>query len=871
MKLKFAKAALMLVMLFAGTSLFSQQLIQEVRSTSVQLLDDGKGVASATVEIKYNVWADMKNSQVLVFITYSNIRINPDAGYYYQGKLYRSEVPGLKELLSKIKPELPRVNFELYYGAAKQVSFTREIMSHNDLSMLTGDNPHKLTVSKDMLEHPDWRLVGTSMVTFSNLDWWEIEARIEKYESDRKEEDSYRDMIRDADAFMNTKEYEKALAKYGDASRSRLADNYPKEQMARIRELVKKNESEKNFKNIMDAGWQAERNKDYNKALAQYELAASMGVDDDKASRYANNVKSRMEDLKKAQQEELEKKQKEQDEKDREALDKIKRDKEIADKAIQDNQLEIERKNEEEAAALKKKMDDEQQQKLDQDRRDMEAKEAEARRKADQEAREKKEKKEAEKKKFDDGLIARYEQDMQFDPVKFYELTAKADSFYNAGFAIHPYEALELKAAWWDNNYYMTDFREDLNEPRRREAWQQSQQLLQQVRMQFEIAKYTYMEAIKYTDRDSYEHHYLLGRIKSMDLFVAMQETSLEASKEQEEMRQKNFEEGRIYAKLNRLNDNRLRSEIAYQYMVSDYLYPRVGTKVEGSENALEKRADFERRLNEADQQLAQDNLVTGVTSQIALNAITDDSKQAQEMGNHSMGLNLFVSTGYASFPVISNMTVKDGYIPESRTGTLVVAPFQGGFDWWIHRSKNFDIALTGDATVGVLPIRGYQNFFLGTGASFKFNVGIRAVKLALEADWEHRQGSYQYDQDVALADPNNPWQVPTEQVYTADISYNVRKVGAGLHFSFAKYQQDGYLRLMYYAEQPSFYQGFDWKQPVWSGAAELVFRGGITLRFAYSKNYPMAGATAYMMRSYTDRDYWRFSFGKTWTIGKTK
>jgi hypothetical protein len=123
----------------------------------------------------------------------------------------------------------------------------------------------------------------------------------------------------------------------------------------------------------------------------------------------------------------------------------------------------------------------------------------------------------------------------------------------------------------------------------------------------------------------------------------------------------------------------------------------------------------------------------------------------------------------------------------------------------------------------------------------------------------------------VALSDPNNPWQVPTEQVYTADISYNVRKLGAGLHISFAKDKRDGYLRLMYYAEQPSFYQGFNWMKPVWSGLGEVVFRGGVTLRFAYSKNYPMAGDAQYMMRTYTDRDYWRFSFGKTWTIGKTK
>ena len=105
----------------------------------------------------------------------------------------------------------------------------------------------------------------------------------------------------------------------------------------------------------------------------------------------------------------------------------------------------------------------------------------------------------------------------------------------------------------------------------------------------------------------------------------------------------------------------------------------------------------------------------------------------------------------------------------------------------------------------------------------------------------------------------------------TGEFNYTVLKAGGGLHINIADEYDDGYIRLMMYAEKPSFYTGFDNKKPVLSGGGQIVFRGGITVSFDYARNYPIAGKADNVLREHKHQDFFKFMFGKTWTIGKTK
>lgn len=873
MKLKLFRLLPVLPTFFLCNFLSAQKVIQERSSlTAYTKDDDGKGVASATVNLDYLV--RRMGDEALFSLSYSQITIDAEAGYYYKGKRYGSEVPGLIDLLRKASGSYPRVSFDIYYGPHKQGSFTYQISARNDLGAYSGDFKTFKT-TKDKLDKPEWRLVATGLHGFNYSPdptiWMSFESLITNYEKDKKAKLEYDELIREGDRFFTSQQYKEALPKYFTASNYSIADGYPKSQMAKARELMAKGEKQQNYKAGMEAGRAAENNKEYMTAISYYTTAARLGVNNMEAENNINRVKNIVDDLKRKQEDEIKKKEAEDKRIKKETEDQRLKDKAETDRILKQKEDDIIKKNEEEQEKLKQHLEKEERKKLEEEMKEKWKKEAEEQKKKE-EQEEKKEKKERnDRRNYDDKTIARYEENMEYNPELYTRKLAIAEKHYKKANELNPYKALELDKEWWDMNIYMEDFREDLNEPRRQEAWGKSQQLLYEQENEYDLAKYYYMEAIRYADRDSRQHKYLLKRIEWMNKDIDFQKTMIKSSRKGEDVRKKNYEDAKVYKYLARINNNRDKARQTYHILTQDYLYPNLNSKVVGSENALQRQMDFERRLNEADQQLQKDNLVTGITSQVAMSVMLDDSKSAELYGNHSMGLNLFATTGYAGYPIVANEVPMPGYVTRTRADNLTVAPFQGGFDWWIHRSKNWDIGITGDGLIGVLPMMGYKNFFFSYGANFKVNAGVKRIKFAIEADWHSRSGSYEFDQDVALAEMNNPYQQPTDVVFAGEFKYTVIKAGGGLHINFADEYSDGYLRLMYYAEKPSFYTGFDMKKPVTSAGLQVVFRGGITLCFDYAKNYPVAGTAKNFMLSYTDRDYFKLSFGKTWTIAKTK
>ena len=178
-------------------------------------------------------------------------------------------------------------------------------------------------------------------------------------------------------------------------------------------------------------------------------------------------------------------------------------------------------------------------------------------------------------------------------------------------------------------------------------------------------------------------------------------------------------------------------------------------------------------------------------------------------------------------------------------------------------------MGLTGDITFGVLPFMGNKNNYLSYGFNTKINVGVKAIKLAIEADYHSRAGSYQFDEDVAMQD-NQFWE-NRSLIWTGNFNYSVLRVGGGLHFSYGDDYEDGYARILAFAEKPSFYQNFDITKPVVSFTMQWMLRGGLTFNGSYADDYPVAGTAKYMMNNYSSRSHWSFTVGKIWTIAKTK
>ena len=855
-------------------ALLAQKVLQEGGSLTAPLIPDEQGPASGSADLHYRVWGG--EDYVLFSVSFSQIRFNTGAGFIYKNRKYGREVPGLIELLEKTGADYPKVHFDIYYGSAKQGSFTYSISARNDLSLLTGDF-YKFQTSPAMAKGANWRLVATGFSDFNYkpvTQWMNFQDLIFKYEREKKDREEYEELVQKADALFRSNQLEEAMKAYYSAAAHHLADSHPKAQAEKIKQQLAQEENRDRFEGIMQLAEKAAQQGDYAQALSYYNSASSMGVDNSSAERQARYMDQKIEEVKRQQEQELKEKQRLEAQKQEELLAEQERQKEEAEIAFREREEEIQRQKEEEEERILEDLERKERRKLEKEREEMLEAQQRERERQQQEEEERIQREEEDRRVHDDSRIGEMENQMAYNPLLYLKNLREAEKFFEKALSVNPYEALEIKQEWWDSNPYMEEFRDDLNEPRRQEAWEEHQNLLYQQEGDLDAAKYFFIEAIQYTDYNSAQHEYLLKKVDMINEMIDLQKSEIRMSRDFEVARQQDVETARAYKIVNRMRDNHDRAAISYHVLTQDYLYPNLNSTVENSANAIQRQYDFENRLNQADQQLSMDNAVTGYTTNIAMSAMFDESKSTELYANNTMGLNFFTFTGFASIPVVANDVPSEGKIPETFAETVMVMPFVAGFDWWINRGKFWDVAITGDGMVGVLPMLGYSNSLFSFGGNFKLNLGIKAVKLTVEADYHTRSASYKYDQDVAAsatADEYGYYLPPTERILTGDFNYSTIKVGGGLHINISDEWNDGYLRMLVYAEKPSFYQNYDMKKPVLSTGVQAVFPGGITVSALYSKNYPVAGKAEHLMYTYTDRDLVMVNVGKTWTIGTTR
>lgn len=870
MKKWFIRTVLCLTILFFGNYTSAQKVIQDGASITARMDERENGPASVTAQLQYLV--RRMDNQVIFSVTFTGVDILAEAGFYYKGNKYGSEVPGLMGKLNALEGNYPTVNFDIYYGAVKQGSFTLAISARNNLNIFTGDS-WSFNTSIDKLDNPNWSLVATGLQSFNYspdpLAWRSMIDLIEKNEREEKEKENYTEQLNEADRLFNARQYSGAASLYLKISKSQLADSYPGQQLEKIRTLMAQEEKEASFQDFISRADEAEKNGDLAVALANFEAAGKTGVNNFRADAGVSRVQRSMEDKKRKQEEELKAKQKESERIMEEKMRQQEKDADKTDKILDEKNDDLERQNDKEEEKLKDELEKADRKKLNEELKEKNRQREEERKRQEEEEKRRIKKAQQDRRDDDKEDIEAYEAKMSFDPVLYEEFVSKGDKQFDKGMSLDPNKALELKKEWWDTNPYMESFRDDLNEPKRKEASQNSLDILYDMESYFASAKFDYIMAIHYTDRNSKQHRYLLGQIERMNMMIDFQQAMIKRAQENEARRQENYEKSRVNIIMNRMGANAQRASQMYQIMTQSQTYTAPNGKGGSTESVMQQQLDFERRLNEADKKLKLDNAITGVTSQVAVDAMLDDSKTARSFRDHHAGVNIFAFSGVLNYPVVANDVPKQGFVPETIIRGLTIIPFQAGFDLWLHRGKTWDMGITPDFTVGVLPALGNSNFLFTYGANVKISAGVRRVKLAFEADYHHRSGSYKYDQDVALSQFSNPFLQPTNRILEGEFNYSVLKAGAGLSIDLSDTESDSYLRLMMYGEKPSFYNDLRLEKPVLSFGAQMMFHGGITVTFNYAKNYPAAGTANNVMSEYSDNDLLNFTFGKTWSLGK--
>src|SRR5690606_17734253 len=221
-----------------------------------------------------------------------------------------------------------------------------------------------------------------------------------------------------------------------------------------------------------------------------------------------------------------------------------------------EKEAELERHREEEENRIMADLERKERRELEREReRMLEAQQLEWERQQ-REEEEKIQREENDRRYHDDSRIADRERNMSFDPLLYMKNVEEADKFLEQAMLSNPYEALQLENEWWDMNPYMEEFRDRLNEPRRQEAWERHQQLLYEQEGDLDIAKFYYIEAIQYTDYNSVQHEYLLGKINMINQMIDFQKAEIRMSRDFEIARQQDVETARAYKTVNRMQDN---------------------------------------------------------------------------------------------------------------------------------------------------------------------------------------------------------------------------------------------------------------------------------------------------------------------------
>ncbi|MCC2548279.1 hypothetical protein LJY25_17650 [Hymenobacter sp. BT175] len=630
------------------------------------------------------------------------------------------------------------------------------------------------------------------------------------------------------------------------------------QQMARAQEEIRKKGVKESYDELLKAAEEIEQRGDTKAAQKIYEQAAATGHDDPAASRAVQRLVRQIEADQQRRNEEAATLKAKAEEKAREhAATQQKEAQEVKEK------MEALRKAQEAATtarhdSLKSAMDAEQRRKWD-EARAKQLQEQQAQEEADEKRREDELKEQASKRRArDEEELARFEQDMAFDPERYAEAIAEAETAHEAALAIKPFEALELKREWWDNNAYIQVIADELYEDQRQNNEQEYARRIYAEHSALYNAKNLYMAAIPFTDRGSGLHDYLLQRIKwcneDLDLNEAMRKNIYRDTNTRRNMRG----QAKMMVEAQRRYINSQRADAAF--LIYD-LHPTDGQTPAG--NYLDKMA-FEEKLNKADEQYKRDAIITGATQSVALNLMADDSKTADEAGKRTMIWNVYTGIGYESLPILMNHTRKSS-VGETKTGTLDIMPGAAEFNVLYRHSRHIDLAGHLRGAYGVYPSEGTAASAVIWGGKGRLDVGVKRFKLANTVEYISRAGTLTEDHDV-IQSTLNASATPDDHMANGEFNYSLLRVGTGFKLDLSD-GEDLYVLLQAFAEKPSFYPEDLLKNPIYSYRLEVQGYSGFNITVGYAQKYAIAGTARFPLSDRSNQNYMSFMLGKTWTI----
>lgn len=797
--------------------------------------------------------------------------VNVENGYQYKGKIYKTtQVSGLSPLLNVLKASYPKVTLKVYYKSVFREEITTTIDGFS-LGVL-GDGVYLKNVSKtELADVAGWRMEGVSLNSYTqeNLNkWFEVDEFLAKYETGIREKKEFDLLLTEGNSLFAKKDFLPAEAKYKEALRYKQNEVFINQQLVAIKKAIEGADKKRQYESFIAMANTSKVEKDYTNALTYYKGALVTGYNDSFAKQQADLVTIEINRLKDEQEQAIKKanadlalEKKKIDEQTVDA-NKVRLQKEAEQKILEKVTAENEERELARLAEIDRvKVEAEREEQLLKEKKDRELKEK-------KKEEERKERKKAKRKALDDRIEA-IEEIMEFNPEKLKQSLAEARAVKEKSESIEPYKALAIKSEWYDSNSYMEEFRDELNEPKRRKANEDYFQLLLAKTDVVNNAINLYLKALSYAENGSSTHKHIINQINLLESESEILDTSVEFNAEHEQLRRTYQESNRVMLKIQKMDFNAQRTANAFQTIN----YINALNRGDGTANveASIQQFNLNNRLNEAQEANKANKLIAGAATGLAMGALLDDSKQALKYGNNSMGFNVRISGGYMSIPITVNTAVP-GYQPSSTIKSIDPVHVLPELDFWALRNTFVDLGITAGGLFGVDPITGASNNLFSYYGKVKVNAGAKRIKLAVEGALGERIGNYKVDNDVAAVDagyeltPDGARGAITEGKF----KYSFTKVGGGLHLDISDEQNEKYIRALIFAEQISFLKNSFTKNPIYSYALEFSLGTGITISGEYAKNYVSGGTAQYEMEK-KNKALWAVRFGKIFTLVKTK
>lgn len=839
-----------------------------IKTTSAVRDNTYREGTSASITVKYKA---KSNGNSIFFMLDADTKIYIEDGFNYQQVKYRaSQIPEIRKLLSNAKATFPTVSFRIYYKNIYRGDKDFAIVQNSTMGLL-GEGFNFNCSKEEAQDINNWTLQAHRLNSYNYapdpLLGISLKQAVLDYLDSENEKNRYKELISNADLLYRKNEYLQSFQNYSLASRYKYADDYPKKQMLLLKGLIDKQSTDEKFRSLINSAKKYEQNNDFVSAEKLYSESLRLKPNDSEVKKSLSALYEKI----KTKDNDFEKILKKNDE---EYSNDIKSEKNVAINSLNSQSeslteiLELNEKNE-------KKLLNE----LNTPQRESVLKNNYINSTVQNSKSISKSLSEIENKKSEEERLLNFskelgyaEKDMEYNKYEFEKIRDEAENYYSKFKELKPENLLNIKQSWWDRNSYMEPFRDELNEPKRLEAFNNYMNSLIDRKLYLSYAKSLFLKAISFVDNGSSEHRYLIFKAKLCDKLLSYQPYHLSVARDNEKLRKEYRERNKISLQILKNNEFRNKSALAYSYFEIQNIN---NGKDRDYGDLSQKKADLEERFRNAEFNYTKDMAITGVSTEAVVSVITDDSKQAAIFENKSAGFNVRLMSGVLCIPIIMNQTSDNNIAGISYTDHVKVMPVNAGLDIWMLRSNHFDIGLSPALILGVFPMKGVSNFYSSFDATVKFNIGVKNFKFAFETGSQSRSGSSKVDYDVTnsqLSDgSNNPFFIATGEVSEGKLKYSLIKAGAGFHINLKSKYSEQYIRLMAYAQRPSFLKDLKINHYIYAYNAEILFGNSIALTADYSSNYVIGGKPKYALSENKSRTFWSVRVGKIFTLAKSK